>query len=86
MEFSTIPMQIVTGVGSITFVISIILVIQTLIRYFSGKAAEGFTTVIILQLFLGGVLMIGLGIIGMYISKIYDEVKRRPKYIISKTK
>ena len=86
MEFYTIPMQIVTGVGSITFVISIILVIQTLIRYFSGKAAEGFTTVIILQLFLGGVLMIGLGIIGMYISKIYDEVKRRPKYIISKTK
>ena len=86
MEFSSIPMQLVTGAGAVTFIIALALGIQTLVRYFCGKAAEGFTTVIVLQLFLGGILMIGMGIIGMYISKIYDEVKRRPKYIISRIK
>lgn len=86
MEFSSLPMQLVTGMGTITFFIALILGLQTLIKYFCGNAAEGFTTVIILLLFLGSILMLGLGIIGMYISKIYDEVKHRPKYIISKTK
>ena len=86
MEFSSLPMQLVTGMGTITFFIALILGLQTLIKYFCGNVAEGFTTVIILLLFLGSILMLGLGIIGMYISKIYDEVKHRPKYIISKTK
>ncbi len=84
MEFSAVPMHIVTFTGIITFIFAIALGIQTLIRYFDGTAAEGFTTVIILLLFLGSILMISLGIIGMYISKIYDEVKHRPRYIISK--
>ncbi len=86
MEFSSAPLQIVTWIGVIAFIISAILGIQTLVRYFMGQAAEGFTTVILLLLFLGSVIMIGLGVIGMYIAKIYDEVKRRPRYIITKMK
>lgn len=86
MEFSALPMQLVTWAGVMTFLLSIILGIQTLVKYFCGSAAEGFTTVIILLLFLGSILMIGMGIVGMYIAKIYDEVKHRPKYIISKVK
>ena len=57
--------------------------IQTLVMYFTHQAVSGFTTVILLLLLIGSALMISLGIIGVYISKIYDEVKGRPRYIIS---
>ena len=64
---------------------SVALFIQTLAKYLSGTAVEGFTTVILLLLIIGGFLMLSLGIIGHYIARIYEEVKGRPKYIISKT-
>lgn len=54
-------------------------------RYLTGEALEGFTTVILLQLFTGTLLMFSLGIIGYYLAKIYDEVKRRPRYVIAET-
>lgn len=81
-SFSGAPMQLVTLLGWIMLVASIALGIQSLYRYFSGTALEGFTTVILLQLIIGSVLMISLGIIGHYISRIYDEIKARPRYII----
>ena len=83
-SFSGAPMQFVTFMGWIMFLLSVVLGIQSLYRYFTGTAQEGFTTVILLQLFIGSVLMISLGIIGHYISRIYDELKGRPRYIISK--
>ncbi len=82
--YSALPMQLVTGAGFIVFIMALVLGIQTLVRYFSGHAVEGFTTVILLILFIGSVIMISLGIIGLYISRIYEEVKRRPRYIISR--
>lgn len=54
-------------------------------KWFMGYSLEGFTTVIILLLFIGSVLMFGLGIIGYYIAKIYEEVKHRPRYIVTET-
>jgi dolichol-phosphate mannosyltransferase len=54
------------------------------VRYFTGHAVEGFTTVILLILIIGSIIMISLGIIGYYIAKIYEEVKGRPRYLISK--
>ena len=83
--YSALPMQIVTAAGIFVFVMGIILGIQTLVRYFTGNAIEGFTTVIILLLFLGSTVMISIGILGYYISRIYEEVKGRPRYIISKS-
>lgn len=83
-SFSGAPMQFVSFMGWIMLLASIILGIQSLYKYFSGTALEGFTTVILLQLIIGSVLMISLGIIGHYISRIYDEIKSRPRYIISK--
>jgi len=83
-SFTTFPMQIVTFLGVLVFLLGTVLTVIALIQYFSGTAMTGFTTVIILQCFTGSVIMIALGIIGYYISKIYDEVKGRPKYIISK--
>lgn len=82
-SFSAAPLQFVTIMGIIMFLISIILGIETLVRKFMGTAAEGFTTVIILQLFSSSMIMISLGIIGYYIAKIYEEMKGRPKYIVS---
>ncbi len=85
-SFTTFPMQIVTFLGVIMFLISVVLTIIALVQHFVGTAVEGFTTVIILQCFTGSVIMIALGIIGYYISKIYEEVKGRPRYIVARRK
>ena len=82
--YSAIPMQFVTGAGIVIFLLAVILGIQTIIRYASGHAVEGFTTVILLILLIGSVIMISLGIIGYYIARIYEETKGRPRYIISR--
>lgn len=81
--FSAAPMQIVTLLGIILLSFSVILGFFTLFDKFTGIAPEGFTTVIIAQLFTGSITMISLGIIGYYISKIYEEVKDRPRYIVT---
>lgn len=83
-SFSTFPLQIVTVMGMIAILFSVVLAVQTLVKFLSGTAVEGFTTVILLILIIGGFLMLSLGIIGHYIARIYEEVKGRPKYIISK--
>ena len=83
-SFSTLPLQLVTIMGMISILFSVILAIQTMVRYLCGTAVEGFTTVILLILIIGGFIMLSLGIIGHYIARIYEEVKGRPKYIISK--
>ena len=82
--YSTAPMQFVTGAGIAVFVLAIVLGIQTLVKYCTGHAVEGFTTVILLILLIGSIIMISLGIIGYYIARIYEETKRRPRYIISR--
>lgn len=82
-SFSAAPLHFVSLMGWLMLVFAIILIIQSLYRYFTGTALEGFTTVILLQLFIGSLLMISLGIIGHYISRIYNEIKARPRFIIS---
>ena len=82
-SFSTAPLQLVTLLGVIVFVCSVVLGIHSLWQKFTGQALEGFTTVILLQLFIGSILMICLGIIGYYIAKIYEEIKDRPRYIVA---
>lgn len=83
-SFSTLPLQLVTVMGVVSILFSAILFFQTLFNFLTGTAVEGFTTVILLILIIGGFLMLSLGIIGHYIARIYEEVKGRPKYIISK--
>ena len=84
-SFSTLPLQLVTVMGMASILFSVVLFIQTFVKYLSGTAVEGFTTVILLILVIGGFLMLSLGIIGHYIARIYEEVKGRPKYIIRRT-
>lgn len=83
-SFSTLPLQMVTVIGVVFLLFSAALGIQTFVKFLLGTAVEGFTTVILLILIVGGFLMLSLGIIGLYIARIYEEVKGRPKYIISR--
>lgn len=84
VAFTTLPLQFVTAAGLLCFLCSVILGIYSLVQYFAGHAVEGYTTIIFVLLFIGSTMMISLGIIGYYIAKIYEEVKRRPRYIVSK--
>ena len=82
VSYSTRPLTFVSYMGVISLVGGLIVAIQTLVRWLSGRSLEGFTTVILLILFIGGGILLGLGIIGGYISAIYQEVKKRPRYVI----
>jgi len=84
-SFSVMPLQFVSILGVLMLFGSVLLAIQTLINWFSGHAASGFTTVILLQLLIGGSLMLSLGLIGIYIARIFTEVKGRPRYIVGAT-
>lgn len=83
LSYTSKPLYITMVFGWIFFVASLFLGVHTLYVYFCGHAVSGFTTVILLQLIIGSLVLISLGIIGLYISRIYDGVKNRPRYIIS---
>ncbi|MBQ7186819.1 MAG: glycosyltransferase family 2 protein [Ruminococcus sp.] len=81
-SFTSAPMQIVTVCGILTFIVSLIMGISTIVQKILGESDAGFPTVIVLQLLTSSIIMFSLGIIGFYISKIYEEIKNRPRYII----
>src|SRR5438445_8025249 len=83
--FSSLPLQAVTILGGLFLLGAITFSISVMPIYFLGLAFPGFTTVIVLELLIGGVLMISLGIIGTYIAQIYQEVKYRPRYVVAET-
>ncbi len=82
-SFSNIPLYITAYLGLFTLIFSLGLVVHTLYNKFFGTAVSGFATVIIIILVLSSLIMISLGIIGIYLSNIYLELKKRPYYIIS---
>lgn len=81
-SYTAAPLYMSAVFGIIFFFFAVVMGIETLYMFLSGKAQNGFTTVILLLLFVGAVIMLGLGVIGIYIKKIYEEVKGRPRYII----
>ena len=83
--FSTLPLQFVTLAGAFFLLFSIVFGLYTLVLQLSGHSVTGFATVILLLLIIGSLLMISLGIVGQYLARIYDEVKRRPRYVISRS-
>lgn len=83
-SYTSMPLHCITVLGIFMFFGAILLSLQTLYMKFAGKATSGFTTVILLQLIIGSSIMISLGMIGIYLTKIYKEVKGRPRYLISK--
>jgi glycosyltransferase involved in cell wall biosynthesis len=83
--FSSFPLHFVTFAGVIFFIFAVGLGIQTLYLKLAGRAFTGFATVILLELIIGSLLMISLGIIGEYLARIYEEVKGRPRYIVTES-
>ena len=83
-SFSSAPLHIVTVLGFIMMATAVVFGAVSLYQKIAGVALGGFTTVILLLLFSSSIIMICLGIIGYYIAKIYDEIKGRPRFIVSK--
>lgn len=81
-SFSVAPLKFITFVGMTMTVISIIMIIFALVEHFGGKTIQGWTSMLVSLWFIGGVITTGVGITGIYIGKIYTEVKRRPRYFI----
>ena len=83
--FTSLPLHLITGCGAASFLAALIVGIVSIVRLAMGRVVTGLTGAVILLLFLSGLIMVGLGIIGYYLAKIYDEVKRRPRYVIAET-
>ena len=83
-SFSSAPLHMVTVMGVVTLIVAVVFGLISLWQKIAGTAQPGFTTVILLLLIIGSFLMISLGIIGYYLARIYDEIKGRPRYIISR--
>lgn len=82
-SFSSAPMQIVTVLGALMMITAVVFGCISFYQKITGTALGGFTTMILLQLFTGSIIMLSLGIIGYYVAKIYDEIKGRPRFIVS---
>jgi len=83
MSYTSKPLYLTIVTGVLFFIGAVVLAVQTLYNYFVGNPASGFTTVILLNLFIGALIMFCMGITGAYVARIYNEVKGRPQYIIS---
>lgn len=81
-SMSTRPLQIITGVGFLTFFISLGIFISSVVDWARGRVVAGWTTIVALICLIGGMMMISQGIIGAYLGKMYLETKGRPRYIV----
>lgn len=82
-SFSSAPLQLVTVLGCVMLAVAVVFGLVALVQKLSGAALGGFTTVILLLLLSSSLIMISLGVIGYYLARIYEEIKGRPRYIIS---
>lgn len=83
--FTSLPLHLITGCGAASFLAALIVSIVSIVRLAMGRAVTGLTGAVILLLFLSGLIMVGLGIIGYYLGNIYMEIQDRPRFIVSET-
>lgn len=81
-SFSIVPIRLITAVGFLSFIISSLAGIYALVVKFLGHAEIGWTSIIISIWFIGGLLLMSVGLIGEYIGKIFEETKNRPRFSI----
>jgi glycosyltransferase involved in cell wall biosynthesis len=85
-SFSWVPLRLVSVVGVLSVLVSLVYLAVIIILRLSGEIPRsGWTTIIFLIIAFGGLILTALGIIGEYIGRIYDEVKKRPIYIVAET-
>ena len=83
VSFSTFPLKLATGIGLVTAFASVLYLLFVVIQKLAfGIDVPGYATIVVLVLFLGGMQLFCLGILGEYLSKIYVQVKNRPIYIL----
>ncbi len=83
MSFSTLPLRIWSYIGAIVALLALLYATAITLRtVLYGVDVPGFTTTVVLILFLGGIQLLSIGILGEYISRIFEETKRRPLYLI----
>lgn len=78
------PIKMIINLGLVFLVISLIILVYSLVSYFSGNAVNGWTSIILSIWAIGGLNLIAIGIIGEYVGKVFLETKHRPRYIIEK--
>lgn len=83
--FTSLPLNLITGCGAASFLAALIVGIVSIVRLAMGRVVTGLTGAVILLLFLSGLIMVGLGIIGYYLGNIYMEIQDRPRFIVSET-
>ena len=84
-SFSVRPLRYITYLGLIFMFISLSAIIYAIVVYAEGRTIQGWTSLLVSLWFIGGAILVALGVIGEYVGKIYSEVKRRPRYIVEKT-
>ena len=84
-SFSVAPLRLATVLGSVVLFLGLAYAVYALVVKLAGRAAPGWTSLIIVVLILGGVQLVTLGLIGEYIAKMYLEAKRRPLYIVDES-
>lgn len=81
-SFSVAPLKFITFIGLVMTFIAIAMILYALVKYIQGEVIQGWTSMLVSMWFIGGIITTGVGITGLYIGKIYTEVKRRPRYFV----
>lgn len=84
-SLSTRPLKMITALGLGVFLISVIMILWCLVRHFTDNTVSGWASQMCVTLFLGGVQLLCVGVLGEYVGKIYAEVKHRPRYLVQDT-
>ncbi len=85
-SFSALPLRLISGLGIIIFLLSLLLSLWvTWVRFISGDAVPGWASLVLPMYLLGGLQLFSIGVVGEYVAKTYLETKRRPRFVIEKT-
>jgi glycosyltransferase involved in cell wall biosynthesis len=83
-SFSVVPLRIISFAGAAVFLISVVLFIYAIAGWLSGSVVPGWASITAPLYALGGMLMLSIGVVGEYVGKVYEEVKRRPRYLVDR--
>lgn len=84
-SFSVRPLRLISIVGLSFMLVALAVIFYGLVAWLCGRTIQGWTSLLVSLWFIGGALLVALGVIGEYVGKIYAEVKRRPRYFIEET-
>lgn len=81
-SFSIAPLKFIALIGLLMTLVSFIIIIIAIVRHAQGETTQGWTSILVSMWFIGGIITTALGVAGIYVGKIFIEVKRRPRYFV----